>query len=236
MSLTGLPLILLTGFLVLAAGAATVRFWRLPGRKRLPFRIAGLVAIEVLLVAEIGLVVNRQECFYPSWRVLGGAENAVVAPAPPAGRLDGELDADGTIAWSPPEAAAWHLAAAPLLVTASEYGAHADRAFPVVLALTSGPGVPETRRRAAAATGLVTLILQPTPGTTAPSLADLSELLRRDARVGDGLVLLADPRWTSLAAAWPGHPPVVAGHAPADFDSAVRALPPSLAAPQRLPS
>jgi hypothetical protein len=235
-SLTGLPLILLTGLLALGAGAATVRGWRLPGRKRLPLRIAGLVAIEVLLIAEIGLVVNRQECFYPSWRALGGAENVVVAPAAAAGRLDGELDADGTITWSPPEAAAWHLAAAPLLVTASEYGAHADRAFPVVLALTTAADAPETRRRAASASGLMTLILQPTRGTTAPSLADLPDLLCRDARVGNGLVLLADPQWAPLAAAWPGHPPVVAGHVPAGFDSAARALPAPLAPPQRLPS
>jgi hypothetical protein len=235
-SLTGLPLILLTGFLALGAGVATARAWRLPGRTRIPLRIAGLVAIEVLLVADIGLVVNRQECFYPSWQALAGSANVVAAPSASAGRLDGRLDAGGTTTWSPPGAAAWHLAAAPLLVTVPEYGEHVDRAFPVVVALTTAAGLPETRRRAASAGGLLTVILQPTRGTTTAPLAELPDLLRQDARVGDGLVLLADPAWASLAAAWPGHPPVVAGHTAAAFDSAARALPPPLAAPQRLPS
>ena len=54
MSLTGLPLLLsVTAALVLAA-AATVRGWR-----RMPLRLAGLITIEVLTVAGIGLVVNR---------------------------------------------------------------------------------------------------------------------------------------------------------------------------------
>jgi hypothetical protein len=235
-SLTGLPLILLTGCAVLVAGAATVRGWRLPGRKRIPLRVAGLVAVEVLLVAEIGLVVNRQEDFYPSWRALAGSEKVVTAPSAATGRLDGELDAGGMITWSPPEAAAWRLAAAPLLVTTAEYGRHGDRAFPVVLALTTAAGVPETRRRAASASGLLTVILQPTRETTAAPLAEIPALLGRDARVGDGLALLADPPWEALAATWPGRPPVLAGHTSAAFDSAARALPAPLAAPLRLPS
>lgn len=236
MSLTGLPLILLTGCAVVVAAVATVRGWRLPGRKRITLRVAGLVAIEVLLVAEIGLVVNRQEDFYPSWRALTGSETVVAAPSAAAGRLDGELDAGSTITWSPPEAAAWRLAAAPLLVTTPEYGRHSDRAFPVVLALTSAAGVPETRRRAASAAGLLTVILQPTGETTAAALAQIPALLGRDARVGDGLALLADPQWAALAAAWPGRPPVLAGHTAAAFDSAARTLPAPLAAPLRLPS
>ncbi|WP_051807297.1 hypothetical protein [Actinoplanes subtropicus] len=236
MSLTGLPLILLTGGLALVAAAATVRVWRWGGRKRIPLRVAGLVAIELLLVAEIGLVVNRQQNFYPSWSALGGSEDVVAAPPAPPGRLDDELDAGGTIAWSPPGAAAWRLAAAPLLVTGPEYGKHRDRAFPVVLALTTPAGLAETRRRAASATGLLTLILQPTRGTTAASLAELPGLLRRDARTGDGLVLLTDPQWSSLAAGWPGRPPVVAGHTATAFDSAARLLPAPLAPPQQLPT
>jgi hypothetical protein len=236
-SLTGLPLILLTGCLAFAAVAATVRGWRLAGHKRIPLRVAGLVAIEVLLVADIGLVVNRQENFYPSWRALTGSENVVVtAPSAAAGRLDGELDTGGTITWSPPGATAWRLAAAPLLVTGREYATDRDRAFPVVLVLTTAAGLAETRRRATAAAGLLTLILQPTRGSTAASFAGLSDLLRQDARVGDGLVVLADPGWTSLAAAWPGRPPVVTGHTAAAFDSAARLLPAPLAAPQRLGS
>jgi hypothetical protein len=49
-------------------------------------------------------------------------------------------------------------------------------------------------------------------------------------------VLLTDPRWAALAAAWPGRPPMVDGHTPSAFDAAARALPAPLAAPQRLPS
>jgi hypothetical protein len=235
-SLTGLPLILLTGVLAAVAVAATVRGWRLSGRKRTPVRIAGLVAVEVLVVAGIGLVVNRHEGFYPSWQALGATETVVVPPAVTTGRLDGTLDADGVVTWSPPEAAAWRLAAEPLLVAPPDYAKHPDRTFPVVVALTTAAGARETRRVAASATGVLTVVLVPTAASTAASLGTLRGRLGQDARTADGLVVLADPAWTPLASAWPGRPPVMAGHTAAVFAAAARDLPAPLAAPQEVPS
>ena len=236
MSLTGLPLILsVTAALVLAA-AVTVRGWRAPGRGRVPLRLAGLIAIEVLTVAGIGLVVNRLDGFYPSWRALGGGNDVTTVASTPPGRLDATLDADGEITWSPPGAAAWHLAAAPLVIAPPEYARRGAATFPVIVALTTAADLPETRRAAAAATGALTVILQPTGDTTAAAVATLSGLLGGDARVAAGLVVLTEPAWDPLAAAWPGHPAVIAGHATAAFDAAARELPAPLTAPVRLPS
>jgi hypothetical protein len=236
MSLTGLPLIVLTGLLGLVAVAAAVRGWRLAGRKRMPVRLAALVAVEVLLVAGVGLVANRHEGFYPSWRALGGSENVVTVPPAPAGRLDGELDHDGAVPWSPPGIAAWHLAAAPLLIVPPGYARHPNLRYPVVVALTSKDGASRIRTAAGSSSGTVTVVLVPTRQTTAALLAPLSGLLGQDARVADGLVLLADPVWAPLAAAWPGWPTVIAGHTAAAFEAAARVLPAPLAAPQELPS
>ena len=237
MSLTGLPLIVLTGMLAAVAAAATVRGWGLSGRRRMAVRIAGLAAVEVLVVAGIGLVVNRHEGFYPSWQSLGGGtETVVVLPSVTTGRLDGTLDADGTVTWTPPEATAWHLAAEPVLVAPPEYAKHRDRTFPVVVALTTPAGARETRRVAASATGVLTVVLEPTAASTAASLDTLRGRLGQDARAADGLVVLADPAWTSLASAWPGRPTVIAGHTAAAFATAARDLPAPLAAAQRLPS
>jgi hypothetical protein len=236
MSLTGLPLILLVGLAAVIVVAATVRGWNVPGRKRVPLRTAGLVTIEVLVVAGIGLVVNRHDDFYPSWQALGGGVEVTVVPAAAPGRLDGPLDSDGAITWSPPGAAAWHLAAAPLLIAPPEYAKCATDTFPVIVALTTPAGLAGTRRAAAAATGALTVVLQPTRDTTAAALATLPGLLGADARVAGGLAVLAEPAWTALASAWPGHPAVVTGPAEAAFTAAARGLPAPLGRPQRLPS
>jgi hypothetical protein len=234
--LTGLPVILLIGVLVVAAVAATVCGWRLSGRKRMALRMAGLLAVELLIVADIGLIANRQDGFYPSWRALGGADDVVVVPSAKAGRLDGRLNTDGTSTWSPPEVAAWHLAAAPLVVPSLEYAKHPNHTFPVVIALTTPAGVAETRSVAAAATGVLTVVLEPTRRTTASSLDTLRDLLGRDVRIADGLVVLTDPGWAPLAAAWPGRPAVIAGHTAAAFTTAEDHLSAPLAAAQELPS
>jgi len=237
-SLTGLPLILLTWILAIVALAATVRWWRLtgrwrPGLVRLAVRVTGLVAIEVLIVAGIGLIENRQNSFYPSWRALGGTQNVVTVPSAPAGRLDGRLDSHTSVTWSPREATAWRLAGAPRLIVPADYAGHPDSMFPVVVILTSEG---EARDLTAPAPGVVTVVLVPTAATTAPALAGLPASLGEDARVTDRMVILADPRWTRLAQAWPGRPPVLTGHSAAAFDQAVRDLPAPLAAPERLPS
>ncbi|MEU4242098.1 hypothetical protein [Actinoplanes sp. NPDC026619] len=229
MSLTGLPLILLTWALAIAAVVATVRWWRPAGRSRVLVRVAGLVAIEVLVVAGVGLIVNREDSFYPSWQALGGGPNVVEVASARAGRLDDTLDSHGAVAWSPPAAEAWHLAGAPRLIVPAEYASQADRTFPIVVVLTAATDVP-------AAAGAVTVVVHPSVETAASALSTLPESLGEDARVTGRMAILADPEWMGLAHGWPGHPPVIAGHAPAAFAQADRDLPAPLAAPENLPS
>ena len=69
MSLTGLPLLLLSAFVTVLVTAATVWSWR---RGRLAARIAGVLLIEGLFVFTAGLVVNRGQQFYPSRAALAG--------------------------------------------------------------------------------------------------------------------------------------------------------------------
>ncbi|GAA0538970.1 hypothetical protein GCM10010172_20200 [Paractinoplanes ferrugineus] len=259
MSLTGLPLILLTWVLAIVAVAATVRWWRLPGRRRVPVRVAGLVAIEVLVVAGVGLIVNRQDSFYPSWAALGGLHSVVTTSAASVGRLDGKLDNHAAVTWSPPQAAAWHLAAPPQLLAPPDYAEHADRRFPIIVMLTSAgaahqsggasPGAGASGRGGGASgggagevgdprpvAGVVVVVLRPTGATTGTALADLPAALGQDARVTDRLAILVDPAWMRVAKAWPGHPPVIAGHDATALAAAARELPAPLAAPERLPS
>ena len=67
MSLTGLPLLLLSACATVLVTAATIRLWR---RRRPAVRIAGVLLIEALVVLTAGLEVNRNEQFYPSWQAL----------------------------------------------------------------------------------------------------------------------------------------------------------------------
>ncbi|GIF13840.1 hypothetical protein [Actinoplanes teichomyceticus] len=226
MSLTGLPLILLTGTLAVLVAAATVRGWRRPA-----IRIAGLILTEALIVAGAGLIANRSAGFYPSWRALGGAPDATVPTPVAPGRLDGALGGRGAVlGWAPPEAAGWRLAVRPQLVIPPDYPARPERTFPVVVALVGAPDAASLRRTAASAPGVLTLILRPTAGTTATALAALPGALARDVRSAGAPAVLATPRWAPLAAAWSGRPAV------SGFAEAVRALPEPLAAPLRLPS
>ncbi|BEL07190.1 hypothetical protein Q0Z83_053810 [Actinoplanes sichuanensis] len=225
MSLTGLPLILSAWSLLVAAAVATVRLWR-----RMPARITGLVLVEVLTVLAIALTANRAESFYPSWRSLvGDATAATVTEPTESGRLDRSLDA-GTVVWSPPEAAGWHLAVPPALIAGSDYARLPDRRFPVVVVLTTEDALTAVKHTAARATGVLTVVLVPTGKTDAATLSGLSAVLSRDARATDGIAVVAAPAWRKLATAWPAHA------AFADFDEAVRMSPPPLAAPMRLPS
>ncbi|KUL28555.1 hypothetical protein [Actinoplanes awajinensis] len=231
MSLVGIPLILLTALLAVVAVVATVRGWRL-----LPVRIVGLIAVEVLVVACLGLIANRSESFYPSWQALGGDTGAAVVTPTTAGRLDAALHAAGAIDWSPPEAARWQTAVPPVLIVPPDYAEPAGRSFPVLVALTTRADAAQVERTAAATPGVVTVLLVPTRATTAATLGTLGDSLSRDVRSTASVALLADPPWAALAASWPGHPVVTPGHTAAAFASAVRDLPSPLAAPQRLPS
>ncbi|GAA4604067.1 hypothetical protein BJY16_004850 [Actinoplanes octamycinicus] len=218
MRLTGIPLFLLVATAAVGTMAATVRGWR-----RLPVRIAGLLAVEILAVAAIGLWVNRSQRFYPTWESLTGASQVAAVTETAAGRLDPRLAGATAVAWKPAEAAAWHLARPPLLLAPPDYAEQPDRTFPLLVVLGDDPG---TRPA-----GVLTVVLAPTRATTAASLGTLRAAVARDARSADALAVVAGPRWHALAAAWPGHPAVATG-----IDQAVRGLPAPLAAPQRLPS
>ncbi|WIM99510.1 hypothetical protein ACTOB_003167 [Actinoplanes oblitus] len=218
MRLTGIPLIALVATAAVVTVAATVRGWRF-----LTVRVAGLLAVEILVVATIALVVNRVELFYPTWQSLGGASQVAAVTATTAGPLDTRLTGAAAVPWTPPETAAWHLAATPLVLAPADYAQLPEHTFPLLVVLGGDPGPRPS--------GVLTVFLAPTRDTTAASLVTLPAALARDARVADALAVVAGPDWHALAGAWPGHPPVATG-----IDQAVRDLPAPLAAPQRLPS
>lgn len=215
MRLIGLPLILLGAALTAGAVAGTVRWWR-----RMPVRIIGLIALEVLLVLETGLIVNRVARFYPSWQALGGTSSAEFATSMVAGRLDGV--AVGETVWTPDGVADWGLAARPVVVVPPDYADHPDWAFPVIVVL--GGVVP------APVDGVLIVVLAPTVRTGVASLGAVRGALGLDFRTADGVAVVADTRWAFLGAAWPGC------RIFRDSDSARRELPSPLAAPRKLPS
>lgn len=218
MRLTGIPLILLAATATGAIVAATVRFWR-TGRPAI--RIIGILVAEALTVLTVGLVVNRQEQFYPSWQALRGDTGTVaVTERRQAGRLD-EMVRSRQLTWRPPGLAAWHLSRPPTVTLPRDYRERPGMAFPVVLAVG---------RPARPAGEAVTVTIAPTAHTTAASLRRLPLDLAHDLRV-------TTTGWDVV-----GTGPLAAGFvaaAPAGLavlNQPVDALPPPLAAPLRLPS
>jgi hypothetical protein len=229
-SLTGRPLLMLTGAAAVLVTAATVRLWR---RRWIPMRILGLLLAEVLAVATVGLEVNRREDFYPSWQALAGdtGTKTEVRTRPP-GRLDDDLAPGTAIAWRPPGWTSWRLARAPVVVAPASYRRLPQDTFPVVLALVAaaGPALAAARRVPDA----VTVVAVPTRDTTAAALRSLPEELRRDVRVTTtGWDLVAASRQAELGAALAasGPPGLVASRG---WHPDRLAAP--LAAPLRLPS
>jgi lysyl-tRNA synthetase class 2 len=214
MSLTGWPLLLLTAAATVLAVAGTVRWWR---RARMPVRAAAVLLLETLAVLTAGLVVNRQEQFYPSWRALRGDTGTVAVAAPAvAGRLD-SLTAS-SFRWRPAGLPAWRLARPPLVTLPAGYRARPQVAFPVVLSL--GAAAPRTA-------SAVTVTVAPTAHTTAFALRTLPGELCHDLRT-------TPTGWDVIGGGALGDTFVAAGIAhrlpsPAD-------LPPALAAPLRLPT
>ncbi len=233
MSLTGVPLILLSAALTGATGLATAWLWPRGGRLRTPTRAAGVLLLETLVVVTAGLAVNRHEQFYPSWAALAGQTGTItVDRATPAGRLDEVLpDAATVVLWRPPGLRDWRLAAPPRVVVPAGYRERAGDTFPVVLDLA--PSVPPAVAAARRTTDAVTVVAVPTAGTTAPALLSLPGELRRDIRVSaGGWDVVGAGGEAALAAAF-------VRDAPAGFAACDRAtddLPPALAAPMRLPS
>ncbi|GAB1640321.1 hypothetical protein [Krasilnikovia sp. MM14-A1259] len=203
MALTGLPLIALAVLVAVAAGAATVRFWSLPGRWRLPVRVAGVLLAEALVVASAGLVLNRHEQFYPSWAALAGDTGTRArATVTAAGRLDDQLGR--TVKpppWRPAGWTAWRLATAPVLLVPPAYRARRAATFPALLELVAPGGAAAAERAAAADPDAVRVVLVPTGRTAAAALANLPAALARDVRVTSrGWAVVATSAQAGLAA------------------------------------
>ena len=190
MSLTGVWLIVLAFLAVAAVAALTVRGWSRFGSGRYAVRAGGVLLVQGLLVASIGLVANRSEGFYPSWAALAGNPGTTAAQQSRAvGQLDGEL-ADGAVTWHPAAAPAWHLAGAATLSVPSGYEASAALSYPVVVELRPSGRI--------AAPGAITVTLPVTAKTTVKALASLPAELSRDVRAEAGGWALVAP--VSLAA------------------------------------
>jgi hypothetical protein len=203
-ALTGVPLIVLACLVAAAAVAATALVWSRFGRWRLLTRTVGLLLSEVLLVAAVGLVVNRVDQFYPSWQALRGDTGTVtVTPTRAAGRLDRTLAGQRAgVPWRPPDLGRWRLAAVPDVVVPNGYRQRPADAFPVLLALTATGDAAKAARAAAGTPDVVTVVLAPSPRTTAAALATLEAQLARDLRVtGRGWALLTDAAHAVLAGA-----------------------------------
>jgi hypothetical protein len=235
-SLTGVPLLSLAVLGTAATVAGTVRLWSRFGRWRLVSRTAGVLLAEALTVLSIGLAVNRQDEFYPSWEALAGhTGTAVVTADRPAGRLDARLH--GSAAAVVP----WNSAS---LVVPAHYLSRPAVTYPAVLAL-AGPGA-DAKAAVTAAKRLAAVSVVATPSGYAglvPLPADLGQDMRvtsrgwalvagaKQAALAERLIRAAPGRFVALAvvggAAPRGLPPgvalaVVGGAAP-------RGLPPGVA-------
>ncbi|GAB1641364.1 hypothetical protein [Krasilnikovia sp. MM14-A1259] len=202
MPLTSLPLIVLAFLATAIVVAGTVWVWGRSWRLRFLLRTAGVLLIEALLLISVGLVVNREEDFYPTWDALvasdSGGSAAPVYHAV-AGSLDQQLatlaDARSgqpqALPWKPEGWTGWRLAAAPTLVVPAGYLRHPQWRYSVVLvvanAAPSWPAVGQDTtalRVAAGASSDVVVYVTTTPGTTAQTLTtSLPERLDHDLRV-----------------------------------------------------
>ena len=222
MSLTGLPLLLLSAFVTVLVTAATILLWR-RGRRpvRITVRIAGVLLIEGLVVFTAGLVVNRGEQFYPSWQALAGRTGTGTVTEPvSAGVLDAHLP-PGPFPWRPSGLSSWHLAGTPIVSLPVDYPERTAVTFPVVLALgTPAPHLPDA----------ITVSLTPTAKTTAAALRTLPGELRHDLRVSEiGWDVVGGGKLGSAFIAT--QPAGLADRVTSPGD-----LPPALAAPLRLPA
>jgi len=213
-SVTGVPLILLVAFGMLAVVAATALVWDRFGRVRHVLRATGVLLAEVLLLITGGLVVNRSEQFYPTWDALldtkGTDETAVTNTDDKTYRsTPGELDrtiaaraghqagAAQTFPWQSADWHGWGLAAAPTVITPPGYLLHPAWSYSAVVVLgrwTAAEMASAARRATATGISAVVVFVTTTAATTARQIATaLPGQLDRDLRV-------TTHRWAIVAA------------------------------------
>jgi hypothetical protein len=221
MPLTSSWLIAVALVATVAVAVGTVLVWRRPGRWWLPGRVVTLVLCEALVLASVGLMVNRHLDLYPSWSSLFGAvrperEGRVRQPALSsflaARAAQGERD--GVVfAWHPPGEAGWHLPEAPLAYVPPAYFRQPADSFPVVLALAPpGGAVPArpgwdrlVRSGRAPAVVILVRIAYASPGALGTGLADG---LEHDLRVtAHGWAVVGVGGADALALAMVNHSP-----------------------------
>ena len=156
MTLTGVPIIVLAGLAALITGVSTVLLWH---RTFVPLRLAGLLLTEALVVASIGLIVNRSQQFYPSWTALSGETGAEARSTDRAGRLDASFVDGRSRPW-----------AGGTVTVPEGYAAH-RLVYPVLVDL-GGPPV--------TVQGLIDVTI--VPGARTPDLRDLPARLGADLR------------------------------------------------------
>jgi hypothetical protein len=182
--LTGVPLLLSAGSATAVTVAVTVLLWSRYGRWRLVSRAAGVLLAEALVVVSVGLAVNRQEQFYPSWQALAGhTGTAVVTAARRAGALDAEVH--GTA----PAVLPRHSAS---LVIPAGYLSRPAVTYPVVLSLADSGAPAVAAAEKVAAIGVV--------ATPAAARNAVPARLCRDVRATPrGWALVAGARQAALA-------------------------------------
>jgi hypothetical protein len=206
MPLTGRALIGLTACCTVAVLAGTVLVWGRWGRLRYLLRPAGVLLSEALLLVTVGLVVNRQEGFYPTWAaLLDSGSPGTTSYRVAAGSLDRKLaarvgsrgDAAQEFAWHPSGWTRWRLAGAPEVVTPAGYLRHPGWRYSVVLVVDdSASGWSTGRLSTAEAAGpAVVVYTTTTAATQVQTLArTLPGELDRDLRV-------TTHRWAIVASA-----------------------------------
>lgn len=202
MPLTSVPLMVLAFLVTASVVAGTAWVWGRSWRLRFLPRTVGLLLIEASLLISVGLVVNREEGFYPTWDSLVASDSGdAAAPAyhTVAGSLDQQLAAlpgarggnPQALPWQPKGWSRWRLAAAPTLVVPAGYLQHPQWHYSVILVLAdAAPGWPAAGqdpavlRLAADASQDVVVFMTTTPGTTVQTLTtEVPDRLSRDLRV-----------------------------------------------------
>ncbi len=204
MALTGLPLLGLVGVLTAVSLVGTCLAWNRGGRWRSLSRTATLLTCEALVALTIGMVVNRQLDFFPSWSVLLGGTRPATAVSAGNGRLDGYIAREAarrkrddlSFRWMSPDLNAWQLPQPPVVYVPSAYLRHQQDEFPVVVVLagaTARPaqgawddrGIDKLARNTADGGAPAVIVFVRTGPVTAMSVlaSALPEQLARDLRV-----------------------------------------------------